>query len=86
MHFSTLVSRSRYFKKQYRCPPYTSPAVIATIGLYRLETRVYTYIFTNERQMATRVAETCRWLLCNKITFIHSGAPVGLFKKFNKSH
>jgi hypothetical protein len=33
--------------------------------------------------MATRVAETCRWLLCNKTTFIQSSAPVGIFKKLN---
>ena len=36
--------------------------------------------------MATRVAETRRWLLCNKTTFIHSSAPVGLFPKFNISN
>jgi hypothetical protein len=33
-------------------------------------------------KMATWVAETCRWLLCNKITFIHSSAFVFLFKNF----
>jgi hypothetical protein len=36
--------------------------------------------------MATRVAETCRWLLCNKTTFIHSSAPVGFLKMFNISY
>jgi hypothetical protein len=32
-------------------------------------------------RMATWVARTCWWLLCNKITFIHPSAFVGLFKK-----
>jgi len=31
--------------------------------------------------MAPRVTETCRWLLCNKITFINPSAFAGLFKK-----
>jgi hypothetical protein len=31
-------------------------------------------------KMATWVAETCLWLLCNKITFLYSSAFVGLFK------
>jgi hypothetical protein len=34
---------------------------------------------------ATWVAETCRWLLFNKITFIHSNAFVGIFKKIYTS-
>ena len=44
--------------------------------------------------MALRVDETCRWLLCIKITFIHSSAFVGLLKeiytsvyyKYNETH
>jgi len=35
--------------------------------------------------MALRVAVTCRWLLCIKITFIHSSAFVGLLKKIYTS-
>ena len=31
-------------------------------------------------KMATRVAETCQWLLCNKLAFTHSSAFVGLLK------
>ena len=33
-------------------------------------------------KMSTRVAETCRWLLYNKLTFIHSSAFVGLYEFF----
>ena len=33
-------------------------------------------------RMATLVAETCWWLLYNKITFIYPSAFVGLFKQF----
>ena len=32
--------------------------------------------------MATWMPETCRWLPCNKITFIHSSTFVGLFESF----
>jgi hypothetical protein len=32
-------------------------------------------------KMATWVAQRCLWLLCDKITFIHSRAFLGLFKK-----
>jgi hypothetical protein len=32
-------------------------------------------------KMPTWVAETWRWLLCNKITFINSSAFVGLFNQ-----
>jgi len=31
-------------------------------------------------KIATWVAETCPWILCNKITFIYSSGFVGLFK------
>ena len=31
-------------------------------------------------KMATCVTETCRWLLYNKVTFIHSSAFASLFK------
>jgi hypothetical protein len=33
--------------------------------------------------MDVKLAETCRWLLCNKVTFIHSTAFVGVFKERN---
>ena len=33
-------------------------------------------------KMANWMAETCQWLLCNIIAFIHPSAFVGLFKKF----
>jgi hypothetical protein len=33
-------------------------------------------------KVATGVAETCRWLLRNKLTFIRSGAFVGPFNSF----
>ena len=37
--------------------------------------------------MATQVAETCRRLLCNKVTIILPSALVGLFKnKYTKLH
>ena len=34
----------------------------------------------NTLKMVTCVAETCRWLLYNKLTFIHSGVFVDTFK------
>lgn len=33
-------------------------------------------------KMATCVAETCRWSLCNKITFVKHSSLVGLVNKF----
>jgi hypothetical protein len=39
----------------------------------------------NTLKMATWVAETCRWLLYNKITFINPSAFVGFFNKFYTS-
>jgi len=39
-------------------------------------------VLTTQR-MATYVAETCRWLRCNKLTFLHPRACVGLIKKLN---
>jgi hypothetical protein len=33
-------------------------------------------------KLAAWVAETCWWLLCDKFTFIHSSAFVGVFKSF----
>ena len=33
-------------------------------------------------KMATWVAETCRWLLCNIIAFMHPSAFVGLLRNF----
>jgi len=37
-------------------------------------------LFLTTLMMVTWVAETCRWLLCNKLTFQHSSAPVDISK------
>jgi hypothetical protein len=33
-------------------------------------------------KIGTCVAEACLWLLCNKITFIHGSAFIGIFKSY----
>jgi hypothetical protein len=37
---------------------------------------VFVFLFLFPLRMATWVAETCRWLLCTKITFIHLLGPL----------
>ena len=44
----------------------------------------YCILVLTALKIATRVAETCRWLLCNKIMFMNQSASVCTFNKFCK--
>ena len=66
---------------KYRCQGITQKKE------YNIQTRVkvwnqkYYMLVLTTMKMPAWVAETCWWLLCNKITFINPSAFVGLFNK-----
>jgi len=59
----------------------TKDYMIFKYGVFSAHYNYICILVVTTLRKATWVAETCSWLRCNKITFLHPGAFVGLIKK-----
>ena len=74
-HSSTIKTYFLYSPTSHKILHYHSSACTGVITTY----------LSTTMKMATWVAETCRWSLCNKITFINRSTFVVLYNKFTLS-